>query len=129
MSQENVAILERALTSPDPEVLLAILHDQVEWDYVGAFPEATTYHGPDEVRRFLHQWAGAFDNFGFEAEELIDAGDSVVVRLHQWGHGKETGAPVENRSWQLFTFRDGKVVHCRGFATKAEALEAAGLSE
>ena len=81
------------------------------------------------MRRFLHQWAGAFDNFGFEAEELMDAGDSVVVRLHQWGHGKGTGAPVENRSWQLFTLRDGKIVHCRGFATKAEALEAAGLSE
>jgi ketosteroid isomerase-like protein len=129
MAQENVEILERALASANPEALLAILDDQVEWDYVGAFPEAVTYHGPEEVRGFLHQWAGAFDDFGFEAEELIDAGDSVLVRLHQWGHGKETGALVENRTWQVFTLRDRKVVHCRGYASKAEALEAAGLGD
>jgi ketosteroid isomerase-like protein len=109
------------------EALFSILDENVEWDYVGAFPEVVTYHGPDEVREFLRQWAGAFNDFGFEAEEAIDAGDSVVVRLHQWGHGKETGAQVESRTWQVFTFSDGKIVHCRGYDTKSEALEAAGL--
>ena len=57
---------------------------------------------------------------------MIDAGNCVVVLLRQWGRGKETGAQVENRTWQVFTFRDGKIVHCRGYATQAEALEAAG---
>jgi ketosteroid isomerase-like protein len=125
MSQENVETLERALASADPAALIAILHEDVEWDYVGAFPEAVTYHGPEEVRQFLGQWAGAFDDFGFESEEAVDAGDSVAVLLHQWGRGKETGAPVENRTWQLFTFRGGKVIHCHGYLTKAEALRAA----
>jgi ketosteroid isomerase-like protein len=133
MSQKNLDILRKALPARGPgdvEALLGILDDNVEWDYVGAFPEGlTTYHGPSEVRMFLQQWAEAFEDFGFEAEETIDAGDSIVVRLHQWGRGKETGAQVENRSWQMFTFRDGKVVHCRGYATKAEGVEAAGLSE
>jgi ketosteroid isomerase-like protein len=78
------------------------------------------------VRAFFGQWAGAFDDFGFEAEEVVGAGDSVAVLVHQWGRGKETGAQVENRAWQLFTMRDGKVVHCRGYETKGEALEAAG---
>jgi ketosteroid isomerase-like protein len=132
MSQENVEILRQALpeSAPgNPEALLEILDANVEWDYVGAFPEVVTYHGPEAVRGFLRQWAEAFDGFGFEAEEAIDAGDHVVVRLHQWGRGKETGAHVESRTWQVFTFRGGKVIHCRGYATKPEALEAAGLSE
>ena len=60
---------------------------------------------------------------------MVDAGDSVVVRVRQSGRGKETGAQVENHAWQLFTLRNGKVVHCRGYDTKAQALEAAGLSE
>ena len=130
MSQENVQILRQALPESgpgSPEAMLAILDENVEWDYVGAFPEVVTYHGPEAVGEFLRQWAGAFDGFGFEAEEAIDAGDSVVVRLHQWGRGKDTGAQVESRTWQVFTFRGGKVVHCRGYANKAEALEAAGL--
>ena len=105
-----------------------MLDENVEWDYVGAFPEVVTYHGPDAVREFLGQWSGSFDDFGFEAEDAVEAGDSVVFCLYQWGRGKETGAQVESRTWQVMTFRGGKVVHCRGYDTKAEALQAAGLA-
>ena len=92
---------------------------------MGAFPEAVTYHGPAEVGQFLGGWASGFDEFGFEADETIDANDCVVVCLHQWGRGKETGVRVESRTWQVFTFQDGKVIRCRGYATKAEPVEAA----
>jgi ketosteroid isomerase-like protein len=101
----------------------------VEWDYVGAFPEIQTAHGPEEVREFLRGWSEAFDDFGFQAEETVDAGDSVAVHVRQWGRGKDTGAQVENHAWQVFTLRNGKIIHCRGYGTKAEALEAAGRSE
>jgi ketosteroid isomerase-like protein len=111
------------------EALLSILDENVEWDYVGAFPEIQTAHGPGGVREFLRGWTEAFHDFGIEAGEAVDAGDSVAVLVRQWGRGKETGAAVENRVWQLFTFRDGKVVHCRGYDTKAEALEAAAPPE
>ena len=126
MSREDVENLKQALSS-DPAALLALLDDEVEWDYVGAFPEAVTYHGPREVGEFLRQWAEGFEDFGFEADQVIDAGASVVVCLHQWGRGKETGAQVESRTWQVFDFRGGKVIHCRGHATKAEALASVDL--
>jgi ketosteroid isomerase-like protein len=132
MSRENLQTLRRALPEGAPvdsEALLGILDDDVQWDYVGAFPEAITYHGPDEVREFLQEWAQAFDDFGVEAGEAIAAGNSVAVSVRQWGRGKETGAKVNNRTWQVFTFRGGKVIHCRGYATRDEALEAAGLRE
>ena len=32
-------------------------------------------------------------------------------------------------NWQVFTVRDGRVVRYRMYATKAQALQAAGLSE
>jgi ketosteroid isomerase-like protein len=133
MSQENLEIVRRALPEGAPgnaEALLGILDEDVEWDYVGAFPEGVqTYRGPEEVREFLRQWAEGFDDFGFEAEEAIDADDAVVIRLHQWGRGKGTGAPVESRTWQVLTLRDGKVIHCRGYESKADALEAAGMQD
>ncbi len=127
MPQENVETLRDALAS-GPAALLAILDEQVEWDYVGAFPEAVTYHGPQQVAGFLREWASEFDDFGFEADEFIDAGESVLALLHQWGRGKDSGAQVESHTWQVFDFRGGKVVHCRGYPTKAEALEAVGMS-
>jgi len=126
MFEEDLDTLRGALAS-GPDALLAILDEDVRWDYVGAFPEAVTYRGPTAVARFLREWSGGFDDFGFAAEEFIDVGDSIVVHLHQWGRGKETGAQVESRTWQVFTFRDGKVIQCRGYATKAEAFSAAGL--
>ena len=49
--------------------------------------------------------------------------------MRQRGRGKKTGANVENHNWQVFTLRNGKVVHCRGYDTKAQALEAAGPTE
>ncbi len=132
MSKENVEILRRAMpeSAPaNPEDLLSILDEDVEWDYVGAFPEIQTAHGSAEVREFLREWSEAFEDFSFQAEEMVDGGDSVVVRVRQSGRGKETGAHVESDGWQVFTLRNGKVVHCRGYDTKAQALEAAGLSE
>jgi len=132
MSEENVEILRRAMpesTPANPEDLFSILDENVEWDYVGAFPDMQTAHGPAGVRDFLREWSGAFDDFSFQAEEMVDAGDSVVVRLRQSGRGKDTGAQVENQTWQVFALLNGKVVHCRGYDTKAQALEAAGVSE
>ena len=132
MPQENVEILRRAMPNSapaDPDALISILDENVEWDYVGSFPEIQTAHGPAEVREFLRGWSEAFDDFGIQAEEMVDTGDSVAVHVRQWGRGKDTGAEVESHTWQVFTFRNGKVVHCRGYETKAEALEAAGLHE
>jgi ketosteroid isomerase-like protein len=111
------------------ENLFALLDEDVVWDYVGSFPESATYHGPDEVREFVTQWTGSFDDFGMEAEQIVDAEDNVAVRMRQWGCGKQTGAPVENRTWQVFTFRDGRIVHCRGYADRDEAFAAAGIDE
>src|SRR5215217_3646551 len=124
MSRDDLENLRSALSS-DASALLALLDDDVEWDYVGAFPEAVTYHGPREVGEFLSQWAAGFEDFGLEADGLIDAGDSVVVCLHQWGRGTQTGAQAESRTWQVFNFRGGKIIRCRGYATKEEASAAA----
>ncbi len=131
MSDRNAELIRQAAAAApdDPEPLFALLADDVVWDYVGAFPESATYHGPDGVREFFGQWVGAFDDFGLAADEVIGAGDHVVVRMRQWGRGKQTGASVENRMWQVFTFRGDKIVHCGGYPTEAEAFAAAGLEQ
>jgi ketosteroid isomerase-like protein len=60
---------------------------------------------------------------------VIDAGEEVFVLMHQYGTGKGSGAEVEQRFAQLWTFREGKVVRYRGFRNRADALKAAELSE
>ncbi|HEX7880283.1 MAG TPA: nuclear transport factor 2 family protein [Candidatus Eisenbacteria bacterium] len=62
-----------------------------------------------------------------EPERFLVAGDRVLVfvdvrvRLN----GKEDW--IEGRAVDVFTFRDGKVIHWRTFAEAARALEWAGV--
>jgi ketosteroid isomerase-like protein len=59
---------------------------------------------------------------------VIDAGESVVLNIRQWGRGKGSGAPVSDEFWQVWTFRDGKVIHRTRHQDRAAALEAARLA-
>ena len=132
MSRENVELVRRMLDEAreDPEVLYGLLADDVEWDTGDLrLPGPSTRRGPDGVREFFRDWVGAFEAWGYEAEELIDAGDATVVQLHQWGRGKGSGATVENRFWGVWTVRDGKVIRATHHVEKAQALAAAGLRE
>ena len=45
-----------------------------------------------------------------EPEELIDAGDRVVVVVRQSGRGKVSGAEVNAVLYQVATVREGKVL-------------------
>ena len=45
------------------------------------------------------------------------------------GQGKSSGAPVEMRMTQVGVVRSGKIVSIRNYTARADALEAAGLSE
>jgi ketosteroid isomerase-like protein len=132
MSQENVSTVLEALevARDDPEAFFAIFDQGVEWDMSGAgLPDTQTYYGPEGVREFFRRWIGPFDDFGYTAEEVIDAGDSVIVLLHQWGRGKGSRVAVDSRFWQVWTLRRGKVVRYQNFPERSDALEAAGLRE
>ena len=89
MSRENVKVIMRAFAAArdDPEEFFGILDENVEWDVsCYALPGfADTYYGPDGVREFFRTWIGAFADWGYEADEIIDAGNSVVVQVHQLG--------------------------------------------
>jgi ketosteroid isomerase-like protein len=61
--------------------------------------------------------------------EFVDLGDQLVVVVAMSGRGRGSGAAVEMTFTQLWTVREGKAASLHDYATKAEALEAAGLSE
>jgi ketosteroid isomerase-like protein len=66
----------------------------------------------------------------WEPQEILDADDKVVALIRFSARGKGSGAEVESHVWNLWTFRDGKLVEFKYFGDdRAAALEAAGLSE
>jgi uncharacterized protein len=131
MSQENVEAVRRQQEhfNQSGEVLPEIYHSDAEWIAAREDPDAATHRGLEAIRGYFAQWAGMFDGIDFRAEELIDAGDKVFAWIRFSGKGVTSGAPVEMEQAQVWTFRDGKVVRVEEYFDRAEALEAAGLSE
>ena len=93
------------------------------------WPEAGDYRGPDGIREFMLGWLSAWTSLTVAAEEFIEAENSVVVGVLQRGVGTESGAPTEGRYFMVWTFRGRTVVRLEAFQSRAEALEAVGLSE
>ena len=61
---------------------------------------------------------------------MIDAGnDTFAAEMRGEMRGMQSGAGVPWSFWQVAAFQGGKVVHLGWFSDRAEALEAAGLSE
>ena len=128
MSRGNVEMIERMLGQAlnNPAALYELLDDDVHWEVGALVPDAEAYHGPEGVKEFFRRWVGTFDEWAYEVGEVIDAGDSVVAHIHQWGRGKGSGARVEHRFWQVWTIRDGKIIRGSNHSERAAALEAAG---
>jgi ketosteroid isomerase-like protein len=107
---------------------------EIEWDasQVVELPDsAGVYHGHEGVRAFWRNWLSAWSDLEFEIQDVVDAGDEVVLLIQnqrQWG--RHSGLETESPSYAMvFTFRGGKVVRQRHYLDQGAALEAAGLSE
>jgi ketosteroid isomerase-like protein len=92
------------------------------------FPEAGSYQGLAGFANYMHIFLDAWEKVTIEAEELIDAGDSVVAAVLQTGIGKGSGASTELRFFQVWTFREGKVIRLEVIRDRDAAFEAAGTS-
>jgi uncharacterized protein len=139
MSEENVELVRRlyeAVAERDSDTVLSIYHPDLEWDHTHNTEVAavmgghTIYHGHDGLRRWSREFYEAWENVDAELEELIDAGDQVVVVLNYRGHGRVSGIEVEyTRMAGVLTIRDGQITRAEWFRRRDDALEAAGLLE
>jgi uncharacterized protein len=67
--------------------------------------------------------------FRLEVEELIDAGDEVVVIATARGQAPGSGIETQWRQGHVWQVRDGLAVRFRWFTDVSRALAAAGLRE
>jgi ketosteroid isomerase-like protein len=111
----------------DPRVTLVLAHAS---DWGPETPEAGIYVGAKAVAAYTRDYLlNPWEDFRMKAEELVEAGDSVLVRVLQSGVGRTSRAPAELRYFTLWSFRGPKVIRIESFRDRATALKAAGLSE
>jgi ketosteroid isomerase-like protein len=136
MSRENVELAARwyepwetskAETLTALPRLIELCHQEVEWSQR---EEGWTHRGREGVREALETWLESFDEYRYEVQRIVDCGDDEVMVVGlEVGRGAMSGVEVRSVSYELLTFRDGKIVRFREFHEESEALEAAGLRE
>ena len=133
MSQENVKLMYRAVDAfngRDLDAHLALMDDDVEViPRVGAMEGESSYRGHDGVRRWWNDVLDVFPDWKVEVVEVRDLGDLTLATIRLSGHGAGSAAPTDQATWQVGRWRRAKCVWWRTFQTRAEALEAVGLSE
>ena len=133
MSQENVELVRRCygmLANRDFSAIPEVIDPDFVLDLSRNVFNPGVHRGVDGIARFVQQIDEMWGKFEVELEEFIDGGDAVVVAVRISGMGRGSGATADMRVFNVWTLRDGKVIRLTGgYRDRAEALEAAGLSE
>jgi ketosteroid isomerase-like protein len=86
------------------------------------------YKGREEMREFFETISEGFQVV-VELEEMIEAPGNRVVAVERWKPRGRQGMELDFDVTDVYAFRDGLIVRVDGYLDKAEALEAAGISE
>ncbi len=130
MSRENVEIVRAAIAAlqrGDLAAMFATGDDEIEWVAPPEDPDQGTVVGPAAARDAFDTWMGTWDEYRYELDELLDAGDDVLVSGRQAVVVR--GAEVASTIFWVVTVHDGRAVRVCMFYDRKQALEAAGMPE
>jgi ketosteroid isomerase-like protein len=134
MSEENVEVVRRIIDAINRRDVDAVVESATE-DFVTDWSNSRgllsgVHQGRDKAREAFETFLEPWDSLRWEPEELIELGDDRVLtvsRLQMRGRG--SGVEVNASGASIWTIRAGKAAAITLYQSKAEALEAAGLSE
>jgi ketosteroid isomerase-like protein len=134
MSQENVELVREHFEGVNrrdwESVMAAYADDVVLLVQDNVAPDAGIFRGRDAVGRWFGDWFRVFGkDYRFEVEETRSVGDHVLAVARHHGHGRTSGAAVEQTTINVYTLRGAKVARLEIYNDRAEALKAVGLEE
>ena len=132
MSSENVEALRRVYAGwerGDFTTSEGLMEKNIVLVVSPGFPTEGLWVGIDGVKKHTAQVLDAWESLTMAAESYTEAGDTVLVRVHQRGIGAGSGVSTEMRYFQLWSFRGSKAIRLEVVADEDEALEAVGLPE
>ena len=128
MSQENVRIVRAMLDTWNTrgifETIDAFDPDVELVDLQAVMGMQDRGRGADELHRMAEQWTEIFEGWGLEVRDVVDlGGEFVLAEVHFDGIGRDSGAPVSNRQFEVHRLVGGKIVEIRvGFHERDQAV-------
>jgi ketosteroid isomerase-like protein len=135
MSQDNVDVVRRAIAAFNRGELDTIAdtydwyHPDLEFLEDPSHPDHAAHRGPGAIEAYFRNFIDLFDDYRFEIEEIVDAGDKVVVVNRQRARSSGRGGEVDMRNTWVFEFRDDRIARITPYWDRATALAAVGLAE
>jgi ketosteroid isomerase-like protein len=105
------------------------VHPQIEIVTSTDFPEQAVLRGLPGFEEWTRRWSELFEDYDLQPERFWEAGERVVVALHERGIAGRSGIAFDDHYAHVWTFLSGVVVRVQVFRNQEEALEAAGLRE
>ena len=129
--QALIASVARALNEHDPRAVRELVHPGYEFHARTATLAGGIYRGPDGFHDYFRDMDDGFAELRWEFYEAVQPpdDDKLYVTFRFYALGREGGVPVPSLAHQVWSFRDGLVWRNVSYASRAEALEAAGLSD
>jgi ketosteroid isomerase-like protein len=145
VSQQNVEIVRRLQPGPDSDITRIVRDDDVNAAWVDAVAPLfhsdfecvmmsptegpKTYPGLDGLRTAWVDWTAPWAKYRSEVEQVIDAGDHVVVLVRDFGRRGHSSQEVAFRAAAVWTLRDAKIARVAFYPDRRDALRAVGLQE
>ena len=137
MSEENVEIVRRlyaegdllkATTEQIDRVFRELLDEQFELHLPPDYPEGEmVFRRREGFDQYIAMLGETWDEWHFEPQRFLDAGDRVVVFARIVGKGGTSKVPVELEIAHVWTIHAGRATSLQAYRDRSEALEAAGL--
>jgi ketosteroid isomerase-like protein len=132
MSRENLEFVldgYARFNAGERSAELWFYHEDAEYHAAREDPDSAVHRGIDAVRRQVASWVEAYPDLRVEPLEAREQGDMVFLWVRFIGHGAGSEVPMEMELAHVITMRDRRAERIVEYFDRAEALEAAGLSE
>jgi uncharacterized protein len=134
MSAENVAVVRAiydAFAAGDVPGVLSRMAPDIVWNEAEnfAYADGNPYHGPEAVLHGVFARIGAeWEGFEADAEELLDAGDTVVALGRYRGTCRATGGTLDAQLAHVWRVRDGKAAAFQQYTDTLQAARVTGAA-
>jgi ketosteroid isomerase-like protein len=131
MPNDNADLIRRAYqayANGELATMLALVDPELEWTYLDPsleYPEPQVCRGRHELASALQRQAER--GLRAQLEEVVGHGDQVMAVVRTPGADAYRVRQAEDRSYSVFTVREGRIVALRDCRDRQEALRLTGI--
>jgi ketosteroid isomerase-like protein len=132
MTDQNRQVVQRGFEARSSGRIydwIETLDPAIEWDISGYPVEGFPVRGAGRSEFIGHvaRYWSIWNDYAQDVKEMIDAGDKVVVVLHEHARVRNSDVDTERDVATVWTIENGRRVRFQAFGSREDALRAAGI--